>query len=432
MVNFPALPPSPKGRAITSAALSAASTDATDLLTSNLHRTSTGDLGWYRQLNRLDRIGVVATGQALKVFGATGVPAPHMADVVAALIRKQRPSGAWPFITGLASEDVVDATAWAALGLLAVRGAPSCAAVSKDIDESVALATDWLAGAASTQGSWGITPSSAPRVYSTSLAIRTLSATGGNSTDAVAASGAQWLLSVADAQTGAWRDARSNLTVPTTSQAILALVAARSTQVAYRHEVERAVAWLRSIAVESKWWLAAPYAGFNEEVEVTLGKTPIRIEYRHSPRAAAIEALCSADSGLDLVTLPMAEMVEQASRGEWSRMSGEHLPDVTSWVVHDFASCLAAYRARIDAGTIEIWSNGRRAVQSSGTCPVVHFAQRRWPTLAFLAGGATLAFAADTAGLVSAGKIGAAAWFVVVSLILAIAGNLLTSLFKDG
>ncbi len=423
------LAPYTRGQSVGAATLNQALTSACDLLRSHVHVTPTGEVGWYRQVNRTDRVGIVATAQAVRSFAAAGQAAPRLPEVVRTLLSLQRPAGSWPFISTLADHDVVDSTCWTILALQDARSDPACLGLQPAVDSAVSRATTWLMSVARAGGGWGITGTSDFRVYSTALAVRSLISAGARGHAATDAA-LQKLLSVSDAPTGAWSDVRGSLSVPITAQVVLALVEAETPAVRYTQQVDRAVHWLSSLAVSTDYWCAGPYVGYHEEVEVGVGVTRARVEYGYSPGAAAVTAICTSGASIAPTVLPISRLLADATAQRWSRLSGQHRAELTTWMLHDFVACVSAFRARLGAPDNEVWSNGSRVVQGrqSQAWPI-RVAVRHWPALLTVALVALFVYACEAAGLVEGPYLAAVA-FVVLNVTLSIAGNVATSYLR--
>src|SRR5947209_14161141 len=90
-----------------------------DLWLSSCHMLTNGEAGWYRRLAVTDRVGNVATAQAVQSLLIAGKAPPRVEAVVRTLLRHRQPDGAWPFASNLTKVGVVDSTAYVLLSLCA-------------------------------------------------------------------------------------------------------------------------------------------------------------------------------------------------------------------------------------------------------------------------------------------------------------------------
>ena len=63
----------------------------------SFHQLQSGEVGWYRRLNITDRVGIVATANAIMALRSADRDVPRVHDVVRTLLSKQRADGGWSF-----------------------------------------------------------------------------------------------------------------------------------------------------------------------------------------------------------------------------------------------------------------------------------------------------------------------------------------------
>lgn len=304
--------------------------------------------GWYRDLTKTDRIGVVATTQGLLALAAAQRSLDEMLTIIHTLRDAQREDGGWSFISNITDRSVTDATAWALLALCFYR---------KHLDAPVLdRGAAWLLKNAIEDGGWGICANTSRRIYSTALALRALAALGSKD-DTIATRAARTLAASADPETGAWRDAENRLSIPISAHALIALheVGAPGSFAAVKR---RARAWILERARLSKGWTEGQYLGEHEAVEYKEGAGYRRIEYRHSPAAWAVTALCrTGGSEHPSVVNAVSRLLHQAQAP-----GGEGCQTRTSWALHDVMTALVEFRDRVPEGTDVVWANRRRVV----------------------------------------------------------------------
>ena len=174
--------------------------DLSDAWLSNQHTSADGShVGWYRVLNRSERIGTYATAQGMVALTASGAPVPQLELTVRTLLDARIPGKGWAFVSTLTDRTVIDATAWVLIALSPYRHEPllSDLHLPQVLDEVAGV----LESMAMPTGGWGLTADGPYRAHSTALAIRGLCADGRERSNAVQA-GVQALNRTVDPDTG--------------------------------------------------------------------------------------------------------------------------------------------------------------------------------------------------------------------------------------
>jgi hypothetical protein len=323
-----------------------------DLWLASCHTSPDGGTGWYRRLPTTDRVGNVATAQAVGSLVAAGAAVPHIDAVLTTLVRNQRRDGGWPFVSNLANVAVVDSTASVVLALTSLRHTMPLSSIPP---HTLLNALDWLERVALPEGGWGLIADSPLRPYSTALAVEALCAGGRN--DAVAVHRAvQRLNEVADPATGGWHDSSRQLSIPTTARVIKALAAVGAHRPSYLTGLVRPGRWLLDVAQSSLLWSSGVAAAPHEEVEVRIDGSRVRVEYRHTPQAVTVQALVTAGYGRDArVCLAVRQMIRVYGSND-----GKAAPR-TSWMLHDLLIALISFR-EVFADAQELWIHRTRVV----------------------------------------------------------------------
>lgn len=410
------------GWVVSTAQLERVIQDLSDVWQSNLHTDADGRIGWYRLLNRADRVGNFATAQAIVALEASGTAVPQLADVVRGLLAARLPGGGWAFMSTLTEVDVVDTTAWVLIALSEYRHEPALAelqlpVVLDDVAEK-------LAGWQLPRGGWGLAAGSQFRAYSTALAVRALCVAGRERSAAVQ-QGITALLGSVDPTSGAWRDSSGRISIPVTAEVIRALREPIGSRQRNALVADKAARWLLSVATSSGLWSSGPYAGATEEIEIGAGANLRRVEFSFAPRIAAVTALLYSGRELEpAVVHAVAEILAGQQAGDWSRVAGASRHELTSWLLHDVCVATSALRDRLPEPTGEVWANGRRVVvHNAGENALVRFVRRRWVGLSLLAASVAVAGLLRLGGVVDGLGLAAVA-FVAATVALGILTNL--------
>lgn len=398
-----------------------------DLWLSTLHETPAGHCGWYRRLDRTDRVGVVATAQGIIACAEIGAAIPRLDETVAALLRLQLPGGGWAFVSTVSEIAVVDATVWAILALQLHRDDVELARFC--LPDVVDRATATLQGWALEDGGWGLTASGPLRVYSTALALRAMARTGQGNTRA-AQMGLQRLVAQVDPTVGAWRDTQGRISVPVTAEAIRAITDVVGSTGRHSATVTRARTWLVSTGRQSDYWKSDAAVTSNEEVEYRVPGTDHirRIEHRFSPRPLAISALStSADHLSPAAVQAVHRLTAGLTCGDWSEVAGIQEREASSWMIYDACLAISDFRRSVPAGVDEVWANGSKVVPSrAGAKAIVKFLRRRRPWLTSAGVGGATVVMLNLGGAVSGYGISMVAW-ILSALVIAVVGNALST-----
>jgi hypothetical protein len=320
-----------------------------------------GETGWYRRLSDANRVGVVATAQAIAALRLAGTDVPNVEAVVETLVARRRDDGGWPFISNLGDVGVVDATAWTVLALYGWQDALEFRQMN--LRPLLQSSLDWLEQSALADDGWGIIADSPYRNYSTALAIQALCSCGRRSSPVVQRSLSK-LISVADPATGAWHDAARKLSVPVTSEVIRALVVTAADQSRYAAEKAKACDWILGVGRQTNLWEAGPATARLEEVDVTLPTGFVRIVYGHSPRPVAITALSFAGfARTPEVVAAVNVLLTDLIKDRWDATAGGASSELTSWMVFDATTAFVTFQIAFSQHTKMVWADNRRVVE---------------------------------------------------------------------
>lgn len=334
-----------------------------DLLRTSRNQLPSGEDGWYRRIYKNDRVGVVATAQAIITLLRLKCTLEKSDQLVRTLISRQRPDGSWSFVSNLDDRGVVDATAWVVLALLRQQQHRETLEVS--IAESVQNAVTWLVTNLNHDGGWGVCAGEKTRPYSTAVAVRALLAAPDTDFTIILRS-LQSLVGLQDKATGAWPDAAGALSISATANVLLALHATKTDERWFQVSQRRAVDWLLQIARTSDYWVSGPYARSREEVEAGRASSRRRVTFESCPRAVVLEALLAMGyEQQPVVVHGFAEMLRSWLSHEWERATGAKESEPTSWMLYDVGAALASFEAAHMGGNYLIWAGPRRVVRHS-------------------------------------------------------------------
>lgn len=320
-----------------------------------------GDVGWYRILNVTDRVGVVATANAIFSLASSRADVSNCRAIVESLLSRRLENGSWAFVSGVSDRGVIDSTSAVVIALQLIRDDPQC----RDLNVNAAIQTalDWLESSVNSDGGWGLIANGSYRAYSTSLAVQALCFCGRKTSNHVQRA-TKKLLSTVDAVSGGWFDMAGKLSIPNTAEAILALNAASRAQLSFSIEIGRAQQWLMSIAKPTNFWTDGIYARPVEEVNVTLDQQLVRIEHGNSPRPMVIKALCLGKYRYSSeVLLSVRRLLDDISHDQWAAATGSKNHDLTSWILYDVTYALTEYRALFSNRVDMLWTNHSRVVE---------------------------------------------------------------------
>ncbi len=332
------------------------------------------DSGWYRVLRETDRVGLMATANALEALTEAGEPPERPDEIVRTITRRQRPDGSWSFVTNLHDEGVVDATASAVLALRTQTDAASEAAVARGLA--------WLETSALTSGGWGLLPTGLLRSATTAVVVRAFAAAG-RADHPAAKAGLRRLLAECDTNTGAWTDGRGQLSVATTSECLRAIVAMSGQGATFAGVRDKAIAWLVETGRTTSGWATGDLLGRHEEVTVQSTLGPRRVDYGYSPRALAVVALVQAGKSEEAAVLRAAKaLVSDVMNDDWRAYGHASRTEPTSWMLYDAAQALVALRSALARQAAIVWVGHRRVVHhSQDTTAVKRWIRQYWPAL---------------------------------------------------
>lgn len=372
--------------------------------------------GWYRRLSEHNRVGIVATANAVESLLHLDRPVPESGAPLQTLVQLQHADGNWSFVSTLADVPVVDATCAAVSALhracLHVRDVPP------EVQRAVTSGLDWLERCANPEGGWGLVPGSAFRPFTTALAVEVLASCGRPHAQPAIA-GAQRLLSSRDLAQGYWRDSAGSPSIPLTAQCIIALLSAGHSSQRYESGVERGVAWLLSIGRHTKLWTAGAEAADLEEVEAYINGHLRRIEYGYSGRALAVEAIIQSSNALNpMVLLTVEQMVSDVLADEWTGYAKGRYVEPPSWMLYDVTKTLKHFRDTLPNTTDSLWTNGSRLVtHASHDSRTTRHWQRHRPKVL-----ASIACLALVIAVISSGLLPTPSFTSVLLLIVATLG----------
>lgn len=381
----------------------------------SFHMLQSGEAGWYRRLTVMDRVGIVATANAITALRASGHDVPQLHNVVRTLVTRRRPEGGWSFVSNITDTSVVDATAATLMALYEWHDEVEFR--NLNLQGVIQDSLDWLELVALREGGWGLIAEGPYRNYSTALAIQALCACGRRSSSVVQR-GIHRLISESDTVSGGWQDACRVLSVPTTSEAIRALEAAATNRATYAAELSRACDWLLQIARDTRFWEVGPVTASLEEVDVVDGTRRVRIEYGHSPRPVAITALALAGTAdVPEVVAAMRMLLDDCGTNRWDSTSGGKYTEPPSWMLYDVMISLLAFRNGFSRNAVGVWADNVRIVEHiRGQGPLTCKFIRHWPKLLLMSASGVLLWMLLWVGMVR--DLGAAALLAILAACL--------------
>ncbi|WHU46832.1 terpene cyclase/mutase family protein [Gordonia sp. L191] len=412
-------------------ALHKANSDLTDRWVTAFHHWN-GEAGWYRVLSSRDRVGTVATANALVSLGALGaaVDPAHAISAMRCLLSRQVDQEYWTFVSNLNTIPVVDATC-AVLEVLA-RASTHDPALAAEARSAATRSLDWLeANEVSPLGGWGITPGAPYRTYSTAIAIQVLCLHGREYKDATQRALGR-LLTEVDPATGAWRDSSGQTSVAATAEAVQALLQAQTPYRRYSAEISRAVGWLVNVYQEHPDWISSPVSGAHEEVSVDIGSRTLRVEYSHAVAATALRTLVAARTYDDSVVVhSVINCVQGVNNGRWHIFAGnQYRSTPPSWMLYDISIALSAWHALVPADIDSIWLGRHRIVFHKATTPkAARLVSRHWPAICWIIFTVLIIGILRVAGVIESFGV-KAIMVVVASLILNVISNLVYDLLR--
>ncbi len=324
---------------------------------------SDGQVGWYRRLDRSDTVGVVATAQALLVVSrTTPLGTAEESRVLGTLLSKQREDGAWPFISTLPDIGVVDSTAMVLVALAAYKN-------RQGVGSAVSRAVKWLDAVASPTGGWGVVGGAPFRVYSTCLALRALSVLGRTGSQTYKL-GIRALIAACDTTAYGWRSSNQSLSIGISALALHTICVERAAE-GHKQLISKVVASIKRQLTENDNSSAFECGTWEiEEVELTVGTTRRRVEYRHYTLALVARALLSLEErGSPELVQCMARLL--ACYG--------HRHIETSWELHDVFMAFNDLLARLDPSIEIIWLKGRYVLKHrNGERALTRFIRRHY------------------------------------------------------
>ncbi len=387
------------------------------------HVFPSGEAGWYRRLRSTERIGIVASANALSALKSAKAQFPNTQEVIKSLLGRQREDGSWPFVSTLADVSVVDSTANVLLTLHDFRDSGD----RSDVRNAVDRAIKWLEESQSPDGGWGLIANGIYRTYSTALAIQALCVWEKKHTNCFQV-GVQKLLATVDGATGGWKDASEHLSIPSTARTILALKYAAGEHASFIAEIGNATLWLCAIANRTEYWTKGPLAAVLEEVDVVVQGEHRRVEYGHAPRPRVIQALAfNSPPRYPEVVAGTRSMVDAISHGDWNEATGARGNEPTSWMLFDVTTAVAAFRGTYLQDFSIVWADRKRVIRHGANESALSRASRRY----WIKAGVCVACILLIAGLVKTGLVNGITWAVVVTVVLAFGVNIVSNLITD-
>jgi hypothetical protein len=411
------------GRVLSAAELGSTIGMLSNVWLTHVHNTD-GRVGWYRVLNRSDRIGNFATAQGVVALNRSGVLMPEIDAVIRGLLATRLPSGGWAFMSTLTEVDVVDATAWVLMALAEYQHEPTLDGLK--LPQVIDATAERLSELRLPDGGWGIVAGGTFRAYSTALAVRAL-CRAGRERSIVVQRGIQALLANVDKATGAWSDSSGRVSIAVTAEVVRALRQPTASRQRNALEADRAARWLLSLADSSRLWTTGQFAATTEEIEIGVGTARRRVDFSFAPRTAAVLALLESGHGLaPPVVHALVDILQGAQTNDWQRVAGPGRDELTSWLLADTCAVTTTLRDQLPPPTGEVWANRRRVVVSNAGEPwVIRFARRRWVGLTLLAVSVLVAVLLGLGGVVDGFGLAAAA-FVLSSVALGVLTNLVS------
>jgi len=321
----------------------------------SFHELASGDVGWYRRLEYADRVGTVATANAIVSLRSAGADVPRRYDVVRTLVSRQRDDGGWAFITNVSEVSVVDATA----AVISALQEWQSVLEFRDLRLSSVLerAMDWLESASLPDGGWGLIAEATYRNYSSALAVQAL-CTGGRRASQTVQKALRRFITEADPVAGGWLNSNRQVSVPVTAEVIRALEGASSQNIRYAPQISKAANWLLAIAQSTEFWKATSATANLEEIEVFVGGRRTRIEYGYTPRPLAIHAIAvTGEATRPEVSTATQMLIDDLRSDRWAALGHNALP--TSWMLLDVSLALVAFRGLISRRTLGVSTKTR-------------------------------------------------------------------------
>lgn len=289
--------------------------------------------GWYRDLKKKDRVGVLATAHVILTFDMVARDIPLQDTVFEHLYNTKFDDGSWPFVSNLNHTGVVDSTAWVLLSLL-VEQSPYRANPSALSDSF-----KWLICAQNTDGGWGITQNSQSRTASTAFALKTLCTANNREYDVHIKRGIRFLTQCQN-DDGSWPSASAHACVASTAYAMMALNGCPDSK--SQLSIGRAANWILSICNQTDDQLWDDYDE-REEVETKVEEKFIRLTYSYPITPLAICAL--------VATGPQDETVSKIFHSYVQKVKAHHTfkgvkttqRHDTTYGIHDIVCSLSSH-----------------------------------------------------------------------------------------
>lgn len=239
------------------------------------------------------------------------------------------------------------------------------------------------------------------------------------------------MISQADPLTGGWHDASRRLSLPSTCEVIRTLTIASNDRSRYKAEISKACLWVLRTARQSNFWSPNSDTACLEEVEVTRNSQRIRIEYGHSTRPSAINALSLGGFGSRTEVVAATKLLlRDISANRWQSIAGGHYSEPMSWMLYDVITALVTFRKSFSSHTEALWYDRTRVVEHlRGQNFLIRIMNEHWPKLIVAIVCVTLALMLNQAGMVQ-GFGWAMLLFVFSTLGLNIVANFITDSIK--
>ena len=326
----------------------------------SLHETPSGEFGWYRRLDDLNRVGNVATAQGLLSSQELGIELKDIEKIIATLTSRVHDDGGWSFISSLDFISVVDSTSFVVRALFYYQNASKFR--SYNLSKIIERGLDWIENAVLPSGGWAITATGPQRVVSTALALETLVGCGRGSSK-LFRRGVQSLINSSDPHTGAWHDASNRLSVPVTAKAISCLSLISTTLPDFDISLSRPCNWIISLSLQTDLWCKGPECPTNEEVEIQSARGIIRIDYGHSTLPLVEYSLMRSNHKITpLVASSLNRLICCVTKADWGMLSQGRAHALTSWMLYDITKALKQIQVMYPKDIETIWYDNNKII----------------------------------------------------------------------
>ncbi len=307
--------------------------------------------GWHHHLGSYQKVGVIATAQALLSFAYFDEDFDHYQAALDTLVEMQwgrqpgdEHDGGWSYVTNASEYPTTEPTAWALLALSTAREVQNGV-----IQRGVRWLLNNRSETSPEPRGWGSTRHCNPRTYSTALVLRCLAKCGYE--DSVEfRDGLEYLRTtrlVGSDHPGWGPTAGAPVTYLHSAHALLALAEAGSK--ADTRAIEECSQWLLDAYAPTTHWSDPDLSGAQEEIELTIprdtGYYHQRVVYTHCVDAWVPHALIR---GGRVASEPVFAAIADLTRGElaeWQPPGMRRLSYFHMWALHDGLAVLDAFRS---------------------------------------------------------------------------------------